>query len=209
MCTISVSIHASESTIIIPELEKLPSDLDQFKDRHCFLRTPNGWMTQVVFLLRCSNLLYQLVIYRQALPIQYRGRRFAPDGHISRSTYDPSNLLNEVRTTIPNVSEITDFLMSIAERLLAEISRKEGVLGTIVMTDEGVAIQSDFPESETNVYSSLVAHFVQRTKKALEEIGDAGEPEVIRVRSKKHEMVIAPFGKFILLAVQDPINVKK
>jgi dynein light chain roadblock-type len=99
--------------------------------------------------------------------------------------------------------------MSIAERLLSEISRKDGVLGTIVMTDEGVAIQSDFSEAETNVYSSLVAHFVQRTKKALEEIGDAGEPEVIRVRSKKHEMVIAPFGKFVLLVVQDPINVKK
>jgi predicted regulator of Ras-like GTPase activity (Roadblock/LC7/MglB family) len=99
--------------------------------------------------------------------------------------------------------------MSIAERLLSEVARKDGVLGAIVMTDEGVAIQSDFSETETNVYSSLTAHFVQRTKKALEEIGDAGEAEVIRVRSIKHEMVIAPYGKFILLVVQDPINFKK
>jgi dynein light chain roadblock-type len=99
--------------------------------------------------------------------------------------------------------------MSDCERILNELSRKPGVLGTIVMTSDGVPIRTDFPEDETNLYSSLVSHFVQRVKKALSEIEDVGETEVIRVRSKKHEMVISPFGNFIYLAVQDPVNVKK
>lgn len=99
--------------------------------------------------------------------------------------------------------------MTEAEKILGELSRKDGVLGTVVMTHDGVPIRSDFPENETNLYSSLVAHFVQRTQKALEEIEDSGEPEVIRVRSKKNELVIAPYGKYIFVAVQDPFSVKK
>jgi len=77
------------------------------------------------------------------------------------------------------------------------------------MTADGVPIRSDFPENETNLYASLVAHFVQRTKKALEEIEDAGAPEVIRVRSRKNELVIAPHGNYVFVAVQDPFSVKK
>ena len=99
--------------------------------------------------------------------------------------------------------------MTDAEKILCELSRKEGVVGTVVMTSDGVPIRSDFPETETNLYSSLVAHFVQRTKKALEEIPESGDAEVIRVRSKKNELVIAPYGNFIFVAVQDPFNAKK
>jgi dynein light chain roadblock-type len=99
--------------------------------------------------------------------------------------------------------------MTDAERILGELSRRPGVLGTVVMTSDGVPIRSEFPQHETNLYASMTAHFVQRTTKALAEIGDSGEPQIIRVRSKKHEMVIAPYGSFIFLAVQDPVNAKK
>jgi hypothetical protein len=97
MCTISASGHAFEPTIILPEYQNLPIDLDQFQDQACFIRTPNGWMTQVSFLLYCHILLYQLSLYRQTLPIQHRGSRFLLilDGHPSRFTYDALNLLNE------------------------------------------------------------------------------------------------------------------
>lgn len=94
--------------------------------------------------------------------------------------------------------------MADAERVLSDLSRKEGVLGTVVMTDDGVPIRSDFPEHETNLYASLVAHFVQRTKKALDEMETSEVPEVIRVRSKKNEMVIVPSEGFVYVAVQDP-----
>lgn len=99
--------------------------------------------------------------------------------------------------------------MADAEKILADLSRKEGVIGTVVLTDDGVPIRSDFPENETNLYSALVAHLVQRTKKALEEIPDSGETEIIRIRSKKNELIVAPYGNYIFIAVQDPFNVHK
>lgn len=96
--------------------------------------------------------------------------------------------------------------MGDAEKILTELSRKEGVLGTVVMTIDGVPIRSDFPENETNLYSALIAHFVQRSRKAFEDTPETGEIEVIRVRSKKNELIISPYGNYIYLAVQDPFQ---
>ena len=99
--------------------------------------------------------------------------------------------------------------MADVEKILSDISRKDGVIGTVILTSEGVPIRSDFPENETNLYSALVAHFVQRTEKALTEIDDAGETEVIRIRSKKNELIVAPYGNYIFIAVQDPFHINK
>jgi dynein light chain roadblock-type len=99
--------------------------------------------------------------------------------------------------------------MGDAEKILGDLSRKPGVLGTLVMTRDGVPIRSDFEEKATNVYAAAVAHFVQRTRKALEDIPETGAPQVIRIRSKKNELVVAPQGDFVFIAVQDPLSVKK
>lgn len=99
--------------------------------------------------------------------------------------------------------------MSDADKIIADLSRKDGVVGTVILTSDGVPIRSDFPENETNLYSALVAHFVQRTKKALEDIPDSGETEIIRIRSKKSELIVAPYGNFIFIAVQDPFSQPK
>ena len=94
--------------------------------------------------------------------------------------------------------------MNEAEKILSELSSKEGVLGTIAMTKEGVPIRTTFTADETNLFSALVAHFISRTHKALEDLPEAGELETVRIRSKKNELVIAPYGDYIFIAVQDP-----
>lgn len=99
--------------------------------------------------------------------------------------------------------------MNEADKIIGELSKKGGVTGIIAMTSDGVTIRTDFPEAETNLYSSLIAHFVQRTKKSLGEIQNVGELETIRIRSKKNELIIAPSGDFILIVVQEPFKASK
>lgn len=98
--------------------------------------------------------------------------------------------------------------MTEAEKILNDLSAKDGVIGTIAMTKDGVPVRSTFPVDETNLFSSLVAHFIQRTYKALEGVPDSGELETVRIRSKKNELIVAPYGDFIFIAVQDPFSVK-
>ena len=93
--------------------------------------------------------------------------------------------------------------MNEAEKLLTELSSKDGVIGTIAMTKEGVPIRTTFTADETNLFSALVAHFISRTHKALEDLPEAGELETVRIRSKKNELIIAPYGDYIFIAVQD------
>lgn len=99
--------------------------------------------------------------------------------------------------------------MSEAEKILNDLSQKEGVIGTIAMTKEGVPIRTTFSADETNTFSALVAHFISRTHKALEEIPEAGDLETVRIRSKKNELIIAPYGEYIFIAVQNPFNKQK
>jgi len=99
--------------------------------------------------------------------------------------------------------------MNEAEKILSSLSSKEGVIGTIAMTKDGVPIRTTFSDEDTNVYSALVAHFVQRTHKALSDMPEAGELETIRIRSQKNEIIIAPYGEFVFIAVQDPFYTKK
>lgn len=94
--------------------------------------------------------------------------------------------------------------MNEAEKILNDLSTKEGVIGTIAMTKEGVPIRTTFTVEETNLFSALVSHFIARTHKALEDLPEAGDLETVRIRSKKNELIIAPYGDFIFIAVQNP-----
>ena len=93
--------------------------------------------------------------------------------------------------------------MNEADKILTELSGKDGVIGTIAMTKDGVPIRSTFTVEETNLFSALVAHFISRTHKALEDLQEAGELETVRIRSKKNELIVAPYGDYIFIAVQD------
>ena len=104
------------------------------------------------------------------------------------------------------MSEEADRIRKEVDKICADISRKGGVTGIIAMTSDGRPIRTDFPNTETYLYSDLVARFVQRTKKSFEEIPDVGEIETIRIRSKKNELIVAPYGNFILIVVQDPFS---
>ena len=99
--------------------------------------------------------------------------------------------------------------MNEAEKILSDLSSREGVIGTITMTKDGVPIRSTFKDEETNLYSPLVSNFVQRTHKALEGMSEAGELEIIRIRSKKNELIVTPYRDYIFVAVQDPFLLKK
>jgi dynein light chain roadblock-type len=104
-------------------------------------------------------------------------------------------------------NSITD--MNEAEKILDDLSKNEGVIGTIAMTKEGVPIRTTFTADETNLFCALTSHFIARTHKALEDLPEAGDLETVRIRSKKNELIIAPYGDYIFIAVQNPFIYKK
>jgi hypothetical protein len=168
MCTISASGHAFEPTIIVPQSQNLPSDLHQFTDRAYFIRTDNGWMTQVAFLLYCHILIYQLSIYRQTLPIQYRGWPFLLilDGHGSRFTYDALNLLNDAGVDVLILPAhcthvLQPFDVSVASSLKSFLKKFMEIWKIIVDNDNSVEVEEPDLSSLVGMREELIDAFLK------------------------------------------------
>jgi hypothetical protein len=88
MCTITATGYKLPPLFIIPQCVYFPEDLKQFREKAYFIAAGDGWMTQRAFLIYAHTLLYELLVYRETLPMKLRGHRFllTLDGHKSRWT---------------------------------------------------------------------------------------------------------------------------
>ena len=76
------------------------------------------------------------------------------------------------------------------------------------MNGDGVAIRSTLENDVTVHYAALVSRFVEKTRSTVKSLNAEDELQYARIRSKKHEIVIAPeFDKgrdFYLVTVHKP-----
>lgn len=101
--------------------------------------------------------------------------------------------------------------INMVEETLKRISSHKGILGVIIVNADGIPIRSTFENNVSVQYASLVSHFTVKARSAVKQISK-NDPEddlqLIRIRSKKHEIMIAPdFDKlheYQLIVVQNP-----
>lgn len=89
--------------------------------------------------------------------------------------------------------------------ILKSLGNLTGVLGTMVMNSNGLPIRTTFKDAEAIHYAAFVSEFLRKVRSVLEPM--LGAPiDVIRVRSHKNEIIIAPSDQksdIILVVVQD------
>ena len=97
------------------------------------------------------------------------------------------------------------------EETLKRISSHKGILGVIVVNADGIPIRSTFENNVSVQYASLVSHFTVKARSAVKQVSKhdpEDELQMIRIRSKKHEIMVAPdFDKaheYQLIVVQNP-----
>ena len=94
--------------------------------------------------------------------------------------------------------------MSVVEDTLTRLQAHRGVKGVIIMDREGVPIRTAFPDSETETYSAVVSQITQKAVSVVKALDPSDELTLLRIRSSKHELLIAPDREFVLCVVQDP-----
>lgn len=57
---------------------------------------------------------------------------------------------------------------------------------------------------DTNKYTSNLAELAAKARSAIRDIDPTNDLTFIRIRSKKHEIMVAPDKDFLLIVVQDP-----
>ena len=98
-------------------------------------------------------------------------------------------------------------MSSEVEETLKRIQSHKGVKGVLIMNTEGVPIRSTLSAEDTESYSALVSQLVFKSSNVVRSLDDSDELAFLRIRSKKHEIMIAPDKDYILVAIQNPHEV--
>eukprot|EP00759_Apiculatamorpha_spiralis_P025572 PhF_6_TR28996/c0_g1_i1/m.42256/K10419/DYNLRB, DNCL2; dynein light chain roadblock-type len=92
------------------------------------------------------------------------------------------------------------------EELIKKINSHDGVKGFIIVNHEGIPIRHSFDDSRLLAiqYAALIQQLTQRARSSLREIDNLNELYFMRLRSKKHEILVAPDREYILIVIQQP-----
>ena len=92
------------------------------------------------------------------------------------------------------------------EETLNRINTHKGVKGIIIANAKGIAIKSTMSQNDTIDYGSLITQFTTKAQLTIKTLHPEEDITFIRIRSKKHEIMIAPDKEYSLIVLQNPSN---
>eukprot|EP00761_Pharyngomonas_kirbyi_P013607 gb/GECH01013636.1/.p1 GENE.gb/GECH01013636.1/~~gb/GECH01013636.1/.p1 ORF type:complete len:102 (+),score=14.38 gb/GECH01013636.1/:1-306(+) len=94
--------------------------------------------------------------------------------------------------------------MSEVDETIKRISSEKGVIGVVVVNSEGIPIRSTLENSLSVQYSALITQLAAKARSVVKELDNQNDLTFLRVRSKKHEIMVAPDKDYLLIVVQNP-----
>ncbi|KAM8711581.1 hypothetical protein ACLKA7_012148 [Drosophila subpalustris] len=85
------------------------------------------------------------------------------------------------------------------EETLKRIQSHKGVVGTIVVNNEGIPVKSTLDNTTTVQYAGLMSQLADKARSVVRDLDPSNDMTFLRVRSKKHEIMVAPDKDFILI----------
>lgn len=93
--------------------------------------------------------------------------------------------------------------MSEVEEAFMRIKTHKGVKGIFITNYSGVAVKSTMSASDTHRYGTLLATLTQTARSTIRELDSQNDLVFLRVKSRKHEILIAPDREYLLVVVQN------
>lgn len=90
------------------------------------------------------------------------------------------------------------------EETIKRLSTHKGVKGVLIMNNDGCPIRSNLSSEDTDNYSALVSQLTIKACSVVRSLDDTDDLAFLRIRSKKHELMICPDKDYILVVIQDP-----
>ncbi|XP_030327139.1 dynein light chain roadblock-type 2 isoform X2 [Strigops habroptila] len=94
--------------------------------------------------------------------------------------------------------------MAEVEETLKRIQSHKGVIATIVINAEGIPVRTTLDNSTTVQYAALLQQLVMKARSTVRDIDPQNDLTFLRIRSKKHEIMVAPDKDYLLVVVQNP-----
>ncbi|KAI9283466.1 hypothetical protein BC943DRAFT_327696 [Umbelopsis sp. AD052] len=93
--------------------------------------------------------------------------------------------------------------MSDVDETIKRLSTRKGVEGIVILNDEGLTIRSTLDAELTKKYATYVYPLVGKSKSSVSEIDPENELTFLRIRTKKHELMISPDKEYTMIVVQN------
>mmetsp|Transcript_2257 Transcript_2257/g.6715 ORF Transcript_2257/g.6715 Transcript_2257/m.6715 type:complete len:98 (-) Transcript_2257:41-334(-) len=93
-------------------------------------------------------------------------------------------------------------MSSEVEETLKRIQSHKGVKGVIITSAEGVPIRSNLDDEETNTHAALLSQLAMKAASVVRCLDETDDLTFFRIRTKKHEIMIAPDPEYLLIVVQ-------
>ena len=90
------------------------------------------------------------------------------------------------------------------EELFKRLLGNKGVKGLIVINSDGIPIKTTLDNALTVQTAALIHGLFLKAKSTVKEINPADNLELIRLRSFKHEILVAPSPEYLLVCMQEP-----
>ena len=87
---------------------------------------------------------------------------------------------------------------------IKRIASHKGVEGILIFNYEGVALKSTMSRELTTQYAGLFVQLILKARGVVRSIDAENDLLFLRVRTKNHEVLVAPDKDYVLLVVQDP-----
>ena len=84
------------------------------------------------------------------------------------------------------------------------LQSSKGVVGCFILNGEGIVIKTTMDGPTTTHYATLVHGFAMKSKNVVRDLDVQNELQLIRLRTKKHEIIMAPDKEYMLVAIQNP-----
>ncbi|KAJ3415592.1 Dynein light chain roadblock-type 2 [Chytridiales sp. JEL 0842] len=90
------------------------------------------------------------------------------------------------------------------ETTLNRIQSHKGVQGIVITTHDGSVIRSTLDNIQTQQYSTLVTQLAAKGKGVVRDLDPEDDLAFLRIRSKKHEIMVSETKSYILMVIQNP-----
>mmetsp|Transcript_7731 Transcript_7731/g.10676 ORF Transcript_7731/g.10676 Transcript_7731/m.10676 type:complete len:98 (-) Transcript_7731:43-336(-) len=94
--------------------------------------------------------------------------------------------------------------MSEVEETIKRIQSHKGVLGVVVVNSAGIPIKTTLEPEQTTKYSGLLTELASKARSVVRTLDTSNDLTFLRIRSKKHEIMVAPDKDYMLIVIQDP-----
>ncbi|KAK6618683.1 Dynein light chain roadblock-type 2 [Polyplax serrata] len=92
------------------------------------------------------------------------------------------------------------------EETLKRIQSHKGVAGVVVVNAEGIPIKTTMDNTTTVQYAGLISQLSDKARSVVRDLDPSNDLTFLRIRSKKHEILVAPDKEFLLIVIQNPVD---